>query len=50
VMQREILGKAFGGDLGLGFDLGLTYYPKRTFSLQPVFLMYEEAYENVQRH
>jgi hypothetical protein len=22
----------FGGDLGLGFDLGLTYYPKRTFS------------------
>jgi hypothetical protein len=25
-------------DLGLGFDLGLTYYPKRTFSL-PVSLM-----------
>jgi hypothetical protein len=23
--------------LGLGFDLGLTYYPKRIFSLQPVF-------------
>jgi hypothetical protein len=28
----------FGKDLGLRFE-GLTYYPKRIFSLQPVFLM-----------
>jgi hypothetical protein len=23
--------------LGFGFDLGFTYYPKKTFKLQPVF-------------
>jgi hypothetical protein len=26
----------FGGDLGLGFDLGFTYYPQKTSSLQLV--------------
>jgi hypothetical protein len=31
--------KALFGRIWDWFDLGLTYYPKRIFSLQPVFLM-----------
>jgi hypothetical protein len=33
----DILKKTFAGGNGIWFGFRLTYYPKKTFKLQPVF-------------